>query len=251
MKKILLFIFLIASINSFGKVPKEIVLQYKKIITLIRQNKVAELSLLVKYPLARKNPVPDINNAKAFINYYPTLFDHNFKAKLQNFREIDIMSRGEVYGLEGNQFNGDIWLDKTGKIIAVNYSSDKETANRERLIKEIRKKMYPTVNTWDENIFVLKSEKLLLRIDQTQQGLRYVSWNKGQSIAQKPDVILYNGVDKYVNSINGWVYTFTDKETSYVLEDVRKCKVPEQCGFFLKIYTKDVLTKKLKMQKAK
>lgn len=244
-------LFFSISTVSFAQIPKDIVTKYRKIIHLIQQNKVNELSLLIEYPIKRDNPVPDISNAKSFIAYYPTLFDQAFKNKLAKFRSIDILERNGVYGLAGKDFAGDIWINSKGKIIAVNYRSEKEILLKQKLIKKVKAKIHPSINTWEENILVWKSGNLLLRVDETEKGLRYAAWSHGQAISDKPDIILYNGTEESMPHNRGWTYTFTDKALTYSLQNIRICNNTADCGRFLKVYNKKKLKQIFRLTETK
>ncbi len=64
--------------------------------------------------------------------------------------------------------------------------------------------MYPAVSSWNENVLVAKSEKLLIRVDRTDKGLRYVCWSNNQTIKDSPDIVLYEGVED-AQGYNGWI----------------------------------------------
>ena len=151
--------------------------EFYHIIALIKNDKANELSRLIEYPLRRENPLPNILTAKQFIAYYPTMFDAAFQKKLKMLNDSDIFEREGSYGLVGGIFDGDIWMDENGKVAAVNYSSQKEQSLQNDLIKSIQSQMYPTVNSWTDNILVCRSKNLLIRIDDTKSGTRYVSWS--------------------------------------------------------------------------
>src|SRR3954453_12534690 len=82
------------------------------------------------------------------------------------------------------------------KISTINYSSKEEQKAKRALIDKIKKEMYPTVNSWNENVLVAKSEQLLIRLHRTDKGLRYVCWSKGRTIKDAPDIILYDGIEE-------------------------------------------------------
>ncbi len=241
MKKIAVFLlFFIIIKNSHATVPADIPAQYKRIIALIRANKAKELSKLIVYPLKRENPLKNIANAEAFIAYFPMMFDDAFKKKLALYNDTDVFEHNGEYGLVGGSFDGDIWLNDAGMVTAINYSSKREADLKKQLTKDVQNKLYPGVAHWDQNIYVLKSTNLLIRIDVVGKNIRYASWSKGKATSQKPDLVLNNGAAQPQGSQGGWTYSFKNGDWTYVIEDVQMCEDnrPEQCGIFLRLSLK-------------
>ncbi|QEC78279.1 hypothetical protein [Mucilaginibacter ginsenosidivorax] len=233
-----LFLFIIPGAQA--QAPAFIIKRYKEIFRLIKADKAQELSKLVAYPLKRQNPLKSIANANEFVAYFPVLFDDAFKKKIVLFADSDVFDHHGEYGLVGGSFDGDIWLNSDGRIQAVNYSSRRETDLKNQLTKEIQSKIYPTVSHWDENVLLLQSPKLLIRIDRVGQKLRYVSWSQGRPTSTKPDLVLNNGVEEAQGTQGGWTYTFKNGDWTYVIDDVEMCETASQCGYFLRLSLKDV-----------
>ena len=215
--------------------PDTVYHSYKLIISLILKDQAAQLAPLVSYPLARTNPLPNINTQQQFIENFPLLFDKVFKERLKLYDDSCVFYRNGVYGLVGGAFNGDIWISEDGKILAINSESAEEFHLRQKLIQDIKSRMYPSIRDWTRNVLVAKSKNVLIRIDETGKGLRYVSWTKGQSISEKPDLILLNGVGEPQGSAGGWLYTFRSGKWTYVVEDNEMCAGSAQCGLFLRL----------------
>jgi hypothetical protein len=231
---IALFLFLITNVRADDK--PWMIKRYRQIIKLIQAGKTEELSKLVAYPLKRENPLKDITNAKEFIAYYPVMFDAVFKKKLAGFRGSSaVMESNGNFGLVGDEFRGEIWLNDDGQIISVNYSSKREQDLKARLTKSIQSKIYSAVNHWDQNILVLQSPKLLIRIDRIDTNIRYVSWSKGRPTSEKPDLVLNNGLEEAQGTMGGWTYTFKSGDWTYVIDDVEMCEKDDQCGYFLNL----------------
>jgi len=246
-----IIIFLFTVNNSHADVPVEIVKKFRLIVKLIQENKPAELSKMVSYPLTRENPLPDIMTAKQFIAYYPTLIDEAFKNRIKLYNDSDIFEHHGSYGLVGGPFNGDIWVDENGKLQSINYSSDKETALKNHLTKEIQAHIYPSVNTWDDNIIVCKSKTLLIRVDNTKKGIRYVSWCNGHKDSERPDLVLFNGVEEAQGTMGGWTWTFKNGDWTYVVDDVEMCENDKGCGYYLRLFFKDTMKRSIKLQEIK
>jgi hypothetical protein len=215
-------------------VPKSIKLRYRQIINLVAQDDAKALSRLVAYPLRRPNPLPDIATSEQFVAYYQTIFDAKFKQQLRQYDDSYIFER-MAYGLVGGPFNGELWLDYDGKIRTINYESAQETRLRAQLIESIKAQAHPSISDWTENVIVCRSNNLLIRVDRTAKGLRYVSWSKGHTISDKPDLILYDGNEEAQGAAGGWTWTFTNGRWTYVIDKVDLCESANRCGLFLKL----------------
>ena len=251
-KKYLFFIIIIfLTTNCKGQVSPELKEQFKYIIRLIKEDKARELSALIDYPLGRENPLPDIKSSADFISHFKIIFDYSFKQQLSRYNDSDIFERNGVYGLVGGSFSGEIWINDNGKIIAINYSSPEEQRLKEKLTEEIKLKIHPSVKNWRKNILVWKSDKLLIRIDDTDKGLRYVCWGQGHNMSEKPDLILYNGLEEQRGTMGGWTWTFRNGNWSYLIDDVEMCEGPEDCGLFLRILYGGTEKSKIRMKEVK
>jgi hypothetical protein len=244
-------IFLFSISVCRAQVPAEIVKTYRHIVKLIREDNANELATMIQYPLKRKNPLPDIANAKQFIANYSMLFDEAFKQKLKLYNDSDIFQHDGSYGLVGGAFNGDMWMNESGKIAGIAYNTAKQIELMNQTTKKIQSQIYPGINTWKENIIVCKSAKLLIRIDWTDKGLRYVCWTKGRPTSEKPDLILYNGIAEAQGTMGGWTWTFKNGDWTYEVDDVEMCETDDQCGYFLRLLFKDVEKSSVRLKEIK
>lgn len=252
MKKLIFLISLLTVLhNCKAATPPTIIKRFRLIVKLIKEDKIVELADLVEYPLKRENPLPNLKNANEFIAYKKILFDKDLISKIQHFNDSDIFEHNGVYGLVGGPFDGDIWIDENGKITGFNHSSAMEAKLRVTLTKKIQSQTYPTVNKWISNVVVCKSEKLLIRIDRTIKGLRYVSWSKGHSINDKPDLILFNGVEDAQGTQGGRTWTFLNGDWTYIIDDAEMCQTPKECGYFLELLYKGVEKSRVPLNESK
>src|SRR5262249_48844874 len=142
-------------------------------------------------------------------------------------------------------------LDYTGKIMTINYESSQETRLRIKLTESIKAHAHPSIRDWIENVMVCRSNNLLIRIDRTAKGLRYVSWSKGHTIAEKPDLILYNGKVESQGSAGGWTWTFTNGRWTYIIDKVDLCEDAYKCGLFLQLLSGGKEYSSIRMQESK
>lgn len=237
---------LFLSLTCQGATDPFIVKRYRQIVKLIEAGNAKELSKLIAYPMSRQNPLPDIANAAEFVSYYKVLFDKAFKDLLKQYDDNVIVESNGSYGLTGEGlngiiFHGEIWINDNGKIVAINYSSDEEQQLKQALKEKIKKEMHPEVKDWKENMLVARSEKILIRIDDTEKGLRYSCWSKGKKMIDKPDIVLYNGIEDFHGSMGGWSWTFKSGDWTYVVDNVQICgdDKASDCGLFLRLLLKD------------
>jgi hypothetical protein len=261
MKKYLLFLtFFALNVLSSGaqsssgdkaSVDTAVVKHFRQIIKLIESDNATELSKLISYPLKRENPLPDIENPTDFISHYKLLFDSSFKNLLKQYNDSDIFNHEDSYGLVGGNFSGEIWINEDGKISAINYSSKEEKTAKQILIDKIKNEMYPAVSSWNENVLVARSEKLLIRVDRTDKGLRYACWSNKRTIKDSPDIVLYEGVEDAHGTMGGWTLTFKNGDWTYLVDDVELCEEEKNCGLFLELSFKDKLKSRTKLAETK
>jgi hypothetical protein len=223
-KNLLVCALLLFSNFSIAQDVKTGFLMGKKILNLIAQNKSVELSKIVEYPLKRPNPIPDIKNAKEFVAYYPNLFGTKFKKLIPKFSQKEVFVKNDLYGMVSDVFTGEIWFDETGKIVSINYFSDKEMALEKSLTKMVQSVIHPSVNQWESNVFVGQSKNLLVRVDRLSNGdLRYVSWSKGKSISQKPDLVIPDGEMVQEGTLGGKFWRFKNNDWEYSIVNQEAC----------------------------
>ncbi|HNE82701.1 MAG TPA: hypothetical protein PLG25_02430 [bacterium] len=156
---------------------------------LVREHRIIQLSRLIKYPLRRTSPIPDIQNPYAFIRYFPVLFDSSITKRLNASGNDDLVWRTDHYEM----VDGRIWLDSNGYIVAIPYVSSHE----EHLISQIKAEACAADIT--DSVFARRTrlfwdaDAYIIRVDETAEGLRYSSWNRGKSVTQSPDLMLWRG----------------------------------------------------------
>jgi hypothetical protein len=231
-------------------VPESIKQRYRQISNLVSRDDAKALSELIAYPLRRPNPLPNIATSEQFVAYYSTIFDTRFKQLLRQYADSYILER-QGFGLVGGPFSGELWIDYTGKIMTINYESAQEAKLRAELTESIKAHAHPSIRDWIENVLVCRSNNLLIRIDRTAKGLRYVSWSKGHIISDKPDLILYNGNEESQGSAGGWTWTFTNGGWAYIVDKVDICEVDYKCGLFLRLQLRGKEHSSTRMQESK
>jgi len=222
--------------NRYGEFETDLAPIRKNVgvtLRLIQQNKLQQLADRVVYPLKRPNPLPDIKNKTEFLNYYHLLLDTSTKKMAGNADINRLFELHNKYSID--DWRGMIWFDEKGNICQVNYSSPAEQRLKAQLTEKIKKKMYPGLNNWDENILVWRSSKWMVRVDKLGDNYRYIAWGRGKTIADKPDLVLNDGLIEPFGTQGGVGYRFRNGIFTYELDDCRLGYSDDNVGTFLNI----------------
>lgn len=231
MKYPIILLLLLGSISLNAQNNPGCLNQYRKIASLIINDKAKELSGLLVYPIKRSNPLPDIKSKEEFIKLFPSLFDRSFKTQLQKITEEDLIDRNNGCGL----FAGDLWINEEGKIIAINYESVAEQQRYNDILHKVKKTIHPSLSNFNSNILVWRSGKLTVRVDEVNGNFRYAAWSKGKPMSALPDMVLNNGVQEFQGTAGGVTYTFRNNDWTYIVDQVDLCETEENCGKFIRI----------------
>lgn len=119
-------------------------------------------------------------------------------------------------------------------IKTINYSSQLEKELKNKLTREIKRNIHPSINEWIRNLLVCQTDKYLIRIDETEKGLRYSSWKTGKQISDPPDLVIFNGEFGFHGTQGGVYYTFKQGKWTYLLDQWDLCGDQlENCGLSL------------------
>jgi hypothetical protein len=111
-------------------------------------------------------------------------------------------------------FNFDLWLDRDGGIIAVNYQSKVETKTREELIAKEKHNLYKSIKVFKETICVLETKQYRIRID--DWDYRYTSWHLKDKMSDKPYFVIVKG--GYIHEGSGGNHKYQFKKGGYTYE---------------------------------
>jgi len=209
--KIITLIFLFAPGSVFGQQTKydDVI---SKFITCVKEKDSRSISRMISFPFRRYYPVPDIKNAKEFIDRYNEIFDDSLQRIIV---ESDIHKDWSEMGWRGIMlFRGIIWLDTNGRLIGVNNESKYEHDKRIRIINQQKDLLYESIKDFKEPIFVWETKKFRIRVDKLEDDTyRYASWEIGKGQNEKPDLILTNG--EIVFNGNGGNHEFLFKSGAF------------------------------------
>ena len=111
-------------------------------------------------------------------------------------------------------------FDPDGKIVAINYSSRAERRRKDSLTAETYRVLYPGIAHWKRNVLVCRAGKRLIRIDEVGDDLRYIAWNDGKTISEKPDRVLFKGLQEPDGTGGSYNIAFSNGQWRYRFEYV-------------------------------
>ena len=115
-------------------------------------------------------------------------------------------------------YNGVMWVDTDGKVIAVNTQNATEQAHAEKLITQDKQSLHSNIKTFQKPILDWKTANYRVRVDNLGDGnFRYASWSIDKSPSDKPDIVLINGDITFEGSGGNHHYTFKNGRYSYIL----------------------------------
>jgi len=177
-----------------------------------------------------------VRGPKDVVAQFDELFDSVFIRKLAlYYNDSVIFEHNGNYGLVGGEFDGDLWFNYDGNIIAINDESERVRTERKRLEDSIRLQVHPSIRNWRSNQVIASCKKYLIRIDYVGDSLRYASWNKGKTQSDKPDLIIMGGTWEQQGTMGGWTWTFVNKEWEYVVDQSNMGESEDYIGLFLYI----------------
>ncbi|MDF2515473.1 MAG: hypothetical protein K0R59_769 [Sphingobacterium sp.] len=184
------------------------------IISLFKQKNFHDISTIIKYPLKRENPIPDIKNPREFEQRSHEIFDQTL---------IDLIAGSTTeqwteVGWRGIMLDhGTVWIDSDlGEITAINYQSPVEKQLKQTLIQQQKDHIHHSLKEFKNPVYTIRTKKYRIRIDELTNGkYRYASWKIGSKENAQPDIILNNGELDFNGSGGNHVITFTNRNYNY------------------------------------
>ena len=162
------------------------------LIECFKNNDKEKIAELIVYPLSQEHPVSAIKNEKEFISRFDEIFDDTLIRMINSSNPA--LDWSEV-GWRGIMLlNGEIWVDTDGKIIGINYQTNKENKLKKELIIADKNAIHSSINTYERPVYILETPKFRIRIDDLGEfNYRYASWPISKPMSEKPDLIIFKG----------------------------------------------------------
>lgn len=215
MKKLLLLFLLSYTVASFAQLTND---DYKQVVvefinTIKNKNQVL-LDSMIRYPISRQYPLPDIKDKTEMQQRFKEVFDDILLQKIINSNPAKDWSDVGWRGIMLN--NGELWLDYDGSLLAVNHQSEWEAKKRLELIEADRSRLHPSLQKYVEPICILKTKKFLIRIDRLENyNYRYASWSVNKLMSDQPDLVISKGELIFEGSGGNHHYEFKNGAYTY------------------------------------
>jgi len=213
MKKLLLAVFLYASVSAFGQDnanpnPKATA----AFIALVKQQDKQALADKVNYPFRRQYPLPAINNKQEFLARYNEVFDDSLVHIIAVSDPAKDWTSGGWRGISLNR--GQVWLDDNGKLMGVNYQTKIEAAKRAALIEADKKVIFPALRDYKQPVLAFQTNRFKVRVDDMGNNtFRYVSWPVNTKTIDQPDMVIPDG--KFIREGSGGNHYFSFENGAY------------------------------------
>lgn len=217
MKQIIIKVFLTLNcFLSFGQgMTKEEQNVVSDFIDCIKHQEKEKLITKIYFPFEREYPIPQIKNSQEFLNRYNEIFDDKLTKMIINSKPSTDWS---AVGWRGIMlFNGEVWLDYDGRLLAINYQSKYEEKNVSELIKLEKRNLHESLIKFKNPVHILETTKYRIRIDDLGgSNYRYASWPLKSKMIDKPDIVIEKG--EYKPDGSGGNHSFLFKNGEYTYE---------------------------------
>lgn len=193
---------------------KEMVAEF---IQLVRKGRVEQLAGRTSFPLGRQYPLPLVKDKQDLIRRYNEIFDDSLTKMILS---SDPAADWAQVGWRGIMLhNGVLWLDEEGGLVAVNYHSPAELKKRQELIAADRQKLHTSVQSFEDPVYVLETQRYRIRIDDMGDGnYRYASWPIRRGMNEPPELVILNGKREYYGSGGNHGFEFVNQGIKYLCD---------------------------------
>lgn len=200
--------------ESTDQLKDEVIDSIKVLISYFKTKDVTKISNKINYPLYRAYPIPPILNKSEFNKRFNEVFDETLIHQIVHSK----INQWEEVGWRGIMLNnGDLWMaNLDGVISCINYQSEFEKQYRTRLIELDKQHLHPSLKTFHNPIYKIKTTQYLIRIDELDDyNYRYASWKNNQNEKSNPDIVINNGNWENLGSGGNHVITFKNGIYTY------------------------------------
>ena len=185
-------------------------------IDSFRTGDIEAITQKIQFPLARRYPLPPVNNPKYFGRRYSEIFDSTLGKLIAT---SNAKTDWERVGWRGYMLKrGLVWTDENGRIIGINYESKKEQTIRAGLIEADRNALHKSLRTFDEPKLKWDTKNYRLRIDALGEDYRLAVWPAGRNYESKPLLIIERGTLTFDGSGGNHHYSFPLGKKVYVCD---------------------------------
>ena len=223
---IILFILIIGNTYSQENIDYS---KIRTIINIIKTNDPTKISEVIRYPLPRDFPLPNILSKEDFIKHYDEIFDDSLINKVSL---SDPEKDWQAIGWRGVQFDsGTIWLNsfKDYKITNINYENKKLISIKDHYFNLYKESLPINLQNIESQFFVFNSTNHIINVDIIKKDNYRLLIRSKDTL--KIEIILSNGSFNFDGNIGDyhidWLYK--DKVYRFELSDET---------YYLKVYSK-------------
>jgi len=198
----------------------KLLLTIQDIIKYGSEGNLEKLSQYVSYPLRRPYPLPIIKDSSEFVKYADMIWDDSIKSVMKTLKPEDWNS----YGWRGYSFKDGkyIWMDGDF-ITGINYASERELFLKERLIKDEKEMLHPSLQKDIESMWISFQDidkQFYGRIDVMKNKKRRICiYDKLQEISEIPKFVALDSIYDIQGSMHNTYLLFSkDSITIEVLQ---------------------------------
>ncbi|WP_343691557.1 hypothetical protein [Chitinophaga sp.] len=215
MKKLLLVVFLYASVTAFGQDntnpnpnPKAVA----AFIAIVKKQDKQAIADKVIYPFRRQYPLTSVNNKQEFLARYDEIFDDSLVHIIANSDPGKDWTSGGWRGISLKR--GQVWLDDNGRLIGINYQTKVEAAKRAALIAADKRELFPALRDYNQPVLAFQTDKYKVRVDDMGNGnFRYASWPVNVKTIDQPEMVIPDG--KFIREGSGGNHYFSFENGVY------------------------------------
>nr|WP_257622463.1 hypothetical protein [Aeromonas hydrophila] len=186
----------------------------QKVIDAAKARDPQALARQIKYPFKQEYPIPVIKNSSEMVARFDEVFDN---ALLNSIASSRVGQDWQAMGWRGIMLgSGEVWLDFDGKVISINHQTAQAAKRKAELVAKQKSDLYPGLREYQRPVLMWQTAKFTIRIDELHDGhYRYASWAKGKTLADKPDLVLKNGIVRVEGTGGNHTYLFTSGPYRY------------------------------------
>jgi hypothetical protein len=216
MKKWIL-LFLVSSLahadrGNMAKPPAAVasaIAQFKK---AVQKGSEKEIEALLQFPLLTSRPF-EFKRAEDFREKFAYFLDASFKKSVKEAETAELLFYPKGWGFVEDA----VWLNAEGKVIALYPQTRKFREMRGKALETELKHVHPSVGKFRHATDChTKGPRIILF--RTEGGERYVAWNPGKAMSDKPNVNLLATSGGYEGSGGNGDFDFETGDITYHYE---------------------------------